>query len=367
MFDLTRHRRVLALLSWLDDIAVHVQGHNRGHVTAEQNLSAFYAKVWHHAAATLGASLEDLGHDVFEIRLNGTRTRVLHNFTGIDDLATHCVVRTKPAIYQLLARADLPIPRFAVFRIRDMQPAVAFLERSRKDCVVKPACGTGGGLGVTTGVRTRSQLARAAFACGRFGGDVLIEEEVPGDNYRLLYLDGRLIDSVRRRPPSVVGDGTSSVARLVETANAQRLRQGQFVSHDLLSVDLDMRHTLARQGLSLGSVPVSGRIVFLKTAINQNSAADNETATPFLCSSIVADGARAAALAGVRLAGIDVITTDPQRPLRETGGVVLEVNSPPGYFWHYHKRDGAFPIAVHVLGCLLAKSRSDTLCLVGSD
>ena len=37
---------------------------------------------------------------------------------------------------------------------------------------------------------------------------------------------------------------------------------------------------------------------------------------------------------------------------RESGGVILEVNSPPGYFWHYHKRDGSCPVALHVLRAL---------------
>ena len=41
------------------------------------------------------------------------------------------------------------------------------------------------------------------------------------------------------------------------------------------------------------------------------------------------------------------------------GGVVLEVNSPPGYFWHYKKRDGPFPVAVHVLNALLSETQHD--------
>jgi hypothetical protein len=58
-------------------------------------------------------------------------------------------------------------------------------------------------------------------------------------------------------------------------------------------------------------------------------------------------------VSGLRLAGVDVLTADPGVPLRQSGGVVLEVNSPPGYFWHYHKRDGACPVALHVLRALL--------------
>jgi len=368
MLDLTRHPRLLKMLSWFDRIKGFLNGRHAKGRTAEKNLGAFYARIWREAATHLGASIESLGHDVFEIRLGEVHTRVLQNFTGMDNLGTHCVVRAKPVIYRLMQRAGLPTPRFVDFDIQDLGPAVTFMENTGTDCVVKPASGTGGGLGVTTGVRSRWQLARAAFAAGSYGGSLLIEEQVKGENYRLLYLDGKLIDAVIRRPPSVIGDGKSSIANLVEAVNSQRLRQDQFVSHDLLSVDMDMKHTLAKQGLSLRSVPAQGGVVFLKTVINQNSGVDNETATPLLCASVIADGARAAALAGVRLAGVDVITTDPSRPLRDTGGVLLEVNSPPGYFWHYHKRDGAFPLAVHVLECLLASPREQqpVSCRAGS-
>ena len=353
MLDLTQHPKLVKLLSWVDRIKGSLNGRHVKGRTAEKNLGAFYAYVWREAAAQLGAGIESLGHDVFEIRLGDASTRVLQNFTGIDDLATHCVVRAKPVINRLLAGAGLPTPRFADFDVHDLRPAVTFLDSTDKECVVKPASGTGGGLGVTTGVRSRWQLARAAFTAGTFGGDVLIEEQVHGDNYRLLYLDGQLVDAVIRKAPSVVGDGKRNLAQLVEEVNAQRLKQKQFIAHGLLTVDMDMKYTLAKQGLSMRSVPAPARVVYLKTVINQNSGADNETVTPLLCASIVADGAQAAAVAGVRLAGVDVITVDPSLPLRATGGVLLEVNSPPGYFWHYHKRDGAFPLAVHVLKHLL--------------
>ena len=50
---------------------------------------------------------------------------------------------------------------------------------------------------------------------------------------------------------------------------------------------------------------------------------------------------------------MDILTPRADQPLKEARGVILEVNSPPGYFWHYHKRDGAFPVAVAVLQALL--------------
>jgi hypothetical protein len=255
MFDLTRHPRLLKLLSYWDRGRAFVQKREAGRRGADRQLGAFYARAWREAAAQIGADIEDLGHGAFEIRLGELHTRVQYNSTAMDDLATHCVVRTKPVIYKLLNQQGLPTPGHLAFAIEDMAPAVAFLESTAKECVIKPAAGTGGGAGVTTGIRTRWQLGRAAFAAARHGGDLLIEEQIEGDNYRLLYLDGNLIDAVVRRPPTVTGDGTSTILGLVQAANAVRAEQGS--SHSLLTIDFDMKRTLDRQARCRRQAPAS--------------------------------------------------------------------------------------------------------------
>ena len=75
---------------------------------------------------------------------------------------TLAIAGDKALTYRMLQDHGLPVPRHAGFSLGAMGAAVAFLEESGRDCVVKPAAGTGGGRGVATGIRTRPQLARAA-------------------------------------------------------------------------------------------------------------------------------------------------------------------------------------------------------------
>src|SRR5665213_3192489 len=230
---------------------------------------------------------------------------------------------------------------------------VEFYAEIDGECVIKPATGTGGGRGVTTGVRTVWQLGRAAAAAAVYGDTLLIEEQIGGDNYRLLYLDGELLDAFVRKPPTVIGDGRSTVARLLHAQNSDRLRHGSGQSQALLSIDLDMRRTLAKQKLSLRSVPARGMEVVLKTVVNDNCGIDNSNAARLLCPSIVEDAAKAVRALQIRLAGVDVITAAPTVPLAKSGGAILEVNAPPNFYYHYHKSDGACPVAVHVLRRLM--------------
>lgn len=318
---------------------------------------AFYERAWREAAEELGATLRTLGSGFQEITLDGVRTLVNDNASAIDDPVMLDLLSDKPLTYKLLAEESLPIPPHAVFSLKRFEVAAEFLRNSPTPCVVKPARGTGGGRGITTGIRTRSELARAAAGAAAYCDDVVIERQVAGENYRLLYLDGELIDSFIREAPSVTGDGRSTVRELVRRANAERCEKGAGISQVLLTIDMDMKRTLTGQGLTLRSVPPAKHRVVLKTVVNENRGDDNATATHRLCPSIIEDGARAVRATGVRLGGVDVITRDPGVPLAEAGGVIIEVNAPPNYYYHYHKRDGAFPVAVHVLKRLLAEGR----------
>ena len=322
---------------------------------AKAQRAGFYRTVWKDAAVALGASVRELDGDVIEIRRAERRTRVFRNYTPLDDPITLRVAGNKPLVLQLMADAGLPIVEHRLFYLRTIQDALAFLAEAGGPCVVEPARGTGAGQGVTTGITKRLQLLLAAAGSGIMPwGALLVEREVEGANYRLLFLDGELLDAVRRLPPSVTGDGTSTVTQLIRTANRCRLEQGYQLAQTVLQVDRDMRRTLARQNLHMAAVPAAGVRVALKTAINSNTADENEPVTGELCQAVVDAAAKAAAVVGARLAGVDIITPDPSRPLEDVNGVILEVNTTPGFHFHYHRKGEGIPVAERVLESVFA-------------
>lgn len=323
---------------------------------AGRHQSAFYERIWREAAERLGATLKPIGSGFAEIQRGAISVKVRENTCPIDDPVPMALAADKSLTYKRLEEAGLPTPRHAEFQYSAIDNALEFLDSTTLPCVVKPTNGTGGGRGVTTNLRTRGQFILAAASAAVYGNELMIEEQIQGDNYRLLYLNGECIDSFQRRPPTVIGDGKSTVSRLIRLANEDRLQSGSEISQVLLDVNLDMKRTLAGQGLTLNSVPGQGVEVVVKNVVNENRGSDNISANHRLCPSIIEAGARAARVVGLRFAGVDIITRDPSVPLWESRGVILEVNSPPNYYFHYHKRDESFHVAVHVLRWLLDKS-----------
>jgi D-alanine-D-alanine ligase-like ATP-grasp enzyme len=319
-----------------------------------------YRVIWQGAADEVGAELSVVSGEFLELRANGARARVWRHWVPLDDAVTLRLALDKLAVHAILTRAGLPLPEHHEFDAPALEGALEFLARSETACVVKPAGGASGS-GATTGVRTPDQLVRARLRAARVGRRLLIEHQAEGDMYRFLFLDGELLDVVRRRPPRVIGDGRSTIRELIAAENETRLDPAQPVSMPILRVDLDCLFALEAAGLSLRSVLPEGQTIAVKTVTSQNRIEDNETVREPIAPELVEEARTAAAQVGVRVAGVDLITRDLSRSLKETGGVVIEVNGTPGLHYHYQVADqgNATRVAVPILRRLLEESRSD--------
>ncbi len=315
----------------------------------EARRSRFYRRAWEEAAAATGASLTHLDETVTEISVGGHRLLVSDSTTSLDDPVTLRIAGDKPLVYRLLGAQGVPVPRHVVCPGDDLSSAWRFVSRTREPCVVKPARNTGRGNGVTAGVTSRRGLVGALALAASYCGDVVIEEQVWGGNYRLLYFDGELLDAVLRCPPVVRGDGIHTLRELIAAENRDRMRGGIETSQTLLPLDRELRKTLRESSFRLRSVPPAGDLVRLKTVISDNRREDNVPASHRLCASVVESGATAARAVGARLAGVDVITPDAAVPLSECGGAIIEVNTTPGHYFHYAERSDPGAVARMIL------------------
>ena len=320
--------------------------------------SVRYRQIWEHAAATVGADLQDLGDEFLVLAREGASTLVRQHLVAFDDAATMALTGDKALVHRLLDDEGLPVPEHVETHSSNLAPAHDFLAQVDGPFVVKPAEGTGGGAGVTGSVESPDDLARVCLAAGKWGTRLLVERTLVGNEYRLLFLDGELIDATLRKLPTVRGDGVSTIAALVLAENERRVRADDRGELRAIRMDLDLELTLRRSGYSLGSVLPAEKSVQVKTAVSENAQADNATVHD-LSPALVHEAARAARAVHLRLAGVDLVTPDPSRSLTEAGGAIIEVNSPAGLHYHYlvATPEEATPVAVPILERLLDEAR----------
>jgi cyanophycin synthetase len=313
-------------------------------------------EMWREAAAELGAEVRELAPTFFEFRLDGAWTRIRGQTTPFADPVSDELASDKPVAYRVLAEAGIPVPAHEVIGVAEgREDAAALLQRIGVPCIVKPVRGAGGD-GVTGEIRSVEQLRRALVRVGKFHHQALLEHQAEGDSYRLLLLDGEVLDVLRRTRPRLVGDGVSTIEELMFREYARRIEDEGPSGLKHFVVDLDCLFALEHAGLGIDSVLPAGESVVVKTATNYNGPEETETVRGEVPATLVEPARLAASTLGVRLAGVDIVAPDLTRPLAESGGVVLEVNGVPGLTHHYNVADraGANRIAVPILRALLA-------------
>jgi D-alanine-D-alanine ligase-like ATP-grasp enzyme len=315
-----------------------VGGRRRARPSGDPGL-ALATRIWMAAAGDVGATATDLGDGYVRLARRASTATVWRNETPLDDPVVLRLAADKTRTHALLRDAGVPVPEHEEFGLDRLPPL-------RGRVVVKPASGTAAGTGVTPGVSRPSDLRRAAVRAARWGSRLLLEEHVDGDVVRVLVLDGEAIAAVVKRPPHVEGDGRSSVGALIAAENERRAKEpgGHLLDVD---VDLDCALTLRDAGLSLRSVPAAGQRVQVKRAVNQNARPENDVLQP-VPQHLAALACQAAAAVGLRLAGVDLVTSDDRT-------VVLEVNGTPGL--NHHELVAGAPdrtAAARVVDALLA-------------
>lgn len=250
----------------------------------------------------------------------------------------------------LLAEAGIPVPEGVV--AWSEHDAAAAVTQLGVPAVIKPRAGCQG-TSVTIGVTTAGDAAAAYQRATPHNGTsdtagVIVERYVPGTDYRVLVVDGRVVAAAELRPAAVTGDGTSDIGQLVAGVNADP-RRGPGHSRALTAISLDAQAVahLAVQGLDTRSVPAAGQTVALRRNANLSTGGTSRDVTDRMHGDVADLCRRAAAVVGLDVCGIDLRLNDISAPLqdpegipRASAGAVIEINACPGLRMHEAPAEG---------------------------
>jgi len=311
----------------------------------------FYRNFWAQAAKEIGADIVDVGYGFTKIQLNDAKTYVVDYRVMLDNHVTLKIAANKPLVLKLLQNDDFYVPQFLEYKLNTFDSAATFLETLGVDMVVKPANGTGAGKGVTTHIDSLKKLKKASKLASIYGDSLLMEEQIKGDSYRLLYIGGKFVDCIRRDPPVVIGDGISNIKTLIKHENDRRISsKGALTFHPLI-IDMDCKLNLKEQGLSIKSIPEKNQPIAVKSVVNQNNYFQNHVVRDEVHKDVIAIGKKLMDDLGIELGGIDIITSDISVSLQESKGVINEINTTPGLHHHIlvEEKDKILPIGEMVL------------------
>jgi GNAT-family acetyltransferase (TIGR03103 family) len=225
---------------------------------------------------------------------------------------------------RILADAGLRVPagRVATFDAEDE----AFLAEVG-ELVVKPARGEQGD-GITVGVTDAEALGTALEEARRFCPTVLLEEVASGQDLRVIVIDGEVVAAAVRRPATVVGTGTHTIAELIEKQSRRRAAATDGESR--IPMDQITEATVADAGYALDDVLPEGASLQVRRTANLHTGGTIHDVTASLHPTL-AEACRTAARAlDIPVVGLDLLVPD----VSGEEHVFIEANERPGLANH---------------------------------
>jgi cyanophycin synthetase len=242
------------------------------------------------------------------------------------------IAQDKELTKKLLDAAGVPIPFGRP--VLDEDDAWVAAEEIGLPVVVKPQDGNQG-KGVTVNIVSRDHLKIAYAAASAISESIMVERYLPGHDFRLLVVGGKVVAAARRDPPQVIGDGVHSVRKLVENVNSDpRRSEGHATALTKIRLDEIALARLSIQGLSADSVPPKGSRVILRNNANLSTGGSATDVTDDVHPELAASAVAAAQMIGLDICGVDVVCDSVLKPLEKQGGGVIEVNAAPGLRMH---------------------------------
>lgn len=197
--------------------------------------------------------------------------------------------------------------------------------------VLKPRFGNQG-KGVLVNLRNEQELIKAYKTLAKEYKDIIIEKYLEGRDFRVCVVDGKVAAVSERIPPYVIGDGKSSVMKLIDEVNKDSRRgEGHEKPLTKIKVNEELINYIWKSSHSLESIPHRGDKVFLRENANLSTGGVAIDYTDSICEENIDICIRAAKAVDLDICGIDICCTDISKPI---DGAIIEINAAPGIRMH---------------------------------
>jgi len=271
------------------------------------------------------------------------------------------IASDKDLTKRLLRNVGVPVPLGRL--VSSPQDAWAAAQEVGLPVVVKPK-DANHQRGISIELTEQSEIMKAydwAIEDGQTS-EVMVEQFARGQHHRLLVVGHRMVAASRGHLETVTGDGQSTIEQLVHVLN-QDPKRGEAYTDPLgvLKLDAAAKIELAKQGLSIDSVPARDRVVLVRRTGDLTT-----DCTDAVHPLTAAQAVLAAQVVGLDIAGLDILAENISEPLAPQRGAVVEVNAGPSLSCHVVPMFGKpQPVGDAVIDMLFPSNRNTRIAIDG--
>lgn len=211
--------------------------------------------------------------------------------------------------------------------------AQAFL-RQYKQIVVKPSDGAHGN-GVSINVSTTKLLEEALRRARVYSqtGGLILQQQVQGNDYRILVIDGVAIAVSQRTAASVMGDGVHTNRELITIENETNSKRGSNYEKPLNYIDVDAACIFLGEAMQL--IPGQGEDSTVVGTANIGTGGKATDRTGQIPAAMIAEAERIVREIGAFTCGVDFMYDDTNDEW-----YLIELNSSPSFGLHHSPSEG---------------------------
>lgn len=265
------------------------------------------------------------------------------NMTSKDSYIVPLIMENKTVTKKILAETGFRVPSGAEFT--SMAEAKRAYSRFAKEAFVIKPKSTNYGLGITIFKEGASEedYHKGLEIAFREDTSVLVEEFLPGTEYRFFVIDGQVQAILLRIPANVIGNGEQTVAELVAQKNQDPLRgTNHRAPLELIQLGDLEQLMLKEQGLTIDSIPAKDQIVYLRENSNISTGGDSIDVTAEFSDAYKEIAVAAVTALGAKVSGIDLIIPDKEidPSTDEKAYGIIEANFNPAMHMHVYPFSG---------------------------
>ena len=276
-------------------------------------------------------SLIQLGYGINQMRFQATITCKTSNI-AVD------IACDKEQTKRLLDASSIPVAKGSI--CVDEEDLEDTIKKIGYPIVIKPLDGNHG-KGASINVTNWEDAVDGLAYAKKYSRRVIVEKFITGFDFRVLVINNQIIAAAQRVPAHVVGDGKNSITWLIDEINKDP-RRGYGHENVLteITVDRDTEELLEKMNYSLETIPTLGEIVYLKSTANLSTGGTSIDVTDMMHPENIFMAERISRVIGLDICGVDIMAPNLTEPLKENGGVILEVNAAPGFRMHLAPSEG---------------------------
>lgn len=269
-----------------------------------------YAEIIINEARARGISVEilDAAGGYFRLSRGGKQIVCRESLSELTSAVAVSLCQDKLLTHRWLEKINIKTPAYQL--AADAAQNQAFLQE-HGTVVVKPTTGEQG-KGITIGVKTPAQLNDAILLAQQYGEQVLLESFHQGEDLRVVVIKNEVVAAAVRRPAQIVGDGVSSVRKLIEKQS--RRRASATKGESKIPLDKVTEQCITEQGYDFESVLASGEKLTVRKTANLHTGGTIHDVTEQLHPEIGRVAVAAAKHLNIPVVGFDFLVQAVDQP-----------------------------------------------------